>query len=392
MGIAKNSKFNIRVDFKKSHDSYLFDKNTDREYLDFFGMYASLPLGYNHSIFKTEEFRSELIGASSFKINNCEFVSDETLEFDRLFKEYAGRGIYKHFHYSCTGALAVEAAIKACAEYKNHSDIKVLSFNNSFHGVNGYGGFTTSKFYPANKKLDNLPQPFSVKVDLTIEQVLEALTKNNITCVLIEPIQCSSGDIHHQESVFREIYEMAQAHDVPVIHDEIQIGFGGTGKLWHFEHLDMIPDLVVFGKKTQLSGIMVKDEYGKIFSKGKSTKLEVTWDADALDMIRCKYIIKAYKKYDILGNVNSRASELVSELSKVKNIHNLRNKGLIVGFDLPSVSTRDEAVYRMKENGLICNVAGSTTVRLRPNLAITQQEIKSGIEIIKQSVREVTRC
>ena len=183
--------------------------------------------------------------------------------------------------------------------------------------------------------------------------------------------------------MFREIYEMAQAHNVPVIHDEIQIGFGGTGKLWHFEHLDMIPDLVVFGKKTQLSGIMVKDEYGKIFSKGKSTKLEVTWDADALDMIRCKYIIKAYKKYDILGNVNSRASELVSEL---------RNKGLIVGFDLPSVSTRDEAVYRMKENGLICNVAGSTTVRLRPNLAITQQEIKSGIEIIKQSVREVTRC
>ena len=392
MGIARNSRFNICVDFKRSHDSYLFDKNTGREYLDFFGMYASLPLGYNHNIFKTDEFCKELLGAASFKINNCEFVSDETLEFDKLFRDYAGKGIYKHFHYSCTGALAVEAAIKTCAEYEGHSDIKVLSFNNSFHGVNGYGGFTTSKFYPASKKLENLPQPFSVKIDLTTEQVLKALTKNDITCILVEPIQCSSGDIHHQESMFREIYKMARAYDVPVIHDEIQIGFGGTGKLWHFEHLDMVPDLVVFGKKTQLSGIMVKEKFGKIFSKDRRTKLEVTWDADALDMIRCKYIIKAYKKYDILKNVSTRANELVSELSKDSNIHNLRNKGLIVGFDLSSTSTREEAVYRMKENGIICNVAGSTTIRLRPNLAITQEEVKSAIEIIRQSVREVERC
>ena len=139
MSIARSTKFGINVDFEKSHGSYLYDRKTDRELLDFFGMYASLPLGYNHPIFKTKSFIDEYLRVSSFKVNNCEFVSDETLQFDAMFREFAGKGKYEHFHYSCTGALAVEAAIKACLEYKNYHKLNVVSFENSFHGINSYG-------------------------------------------------------------------------------------------------------------------------------------------------------------------------------------------------------------------------------------------------------------
>ena len=69
MGIARTTKFGINVDFEKSHGSYLYDRKTDRELLDFFGMYASLPLGYNHPIFKTKSFIDEYLRVSSFKIN-----------------------------------------------------------------------------------------------------------------------------------------------------------------------------------------------------------------------------------------------------------------------------------------------------------------------------------
>ena len=96
MSLARSAKFRINVNFEKSHGLYLYDNNTHREFLDFFGMYASLPLGYNHPIFKTPEFIDEYMRASSLKINNCEFVSDETLEFDRIFTEYAGVGIFKN--------------------------------------------------------------------------------------------------------------------------------------------------------------------------------------------------------------------------------------------------------------------------------------------------------
>ena len=85
--IARNSKFNINIDFNRSHGSYIYDLNTKREYLDFFGMYASLPLGYNHEIFKESTYVYEALQASSIKLNNCEFVSNATLEFDKTFSE-----------------------------------------------------------------------------------------------------------------------------------------------------------------------------------------------------------------------------------------------------------------------------------------------------------------
>ena len=384
MNIAKNSKFNIKIDFDKSHDSFLYDKNTEREYLDFFGMYASLPLGYNHKIFQTEEFKNEILSTSTFKVNNCEFVSDETLEFDRLFSEYAGSGNYKHFHYCCTGALAVEAAIKACLQYKNFHSPKIISFNNSFHGVNSYGGFVTSRFWPANLKLDGFPEILSCKLAASLKRVEEELMKSPTTCILVEPIQCSAGDIHLRKEFLVGLRALADSYDVPLVFDEIQIGFGATGKLWYYEHLDIEPDILIFGKKTQLSGIMVKDKHSQIFQKENITRLEVTWNSDVVDMVRCKHIIKAYKKYNILENVKNVSQVLISSLEKNKKIKNLRNAGLIIGFDLEDTQSRNKFVKDLYNVGLLCNSTGRRSIRLRPNLNLTLEEAELAIEKINK--------
>ena len=384
--IARNSKFNIKIDFEKSHDSYLYDKNTDKQYLDFFGMYASLPLGYNHKIFDTTQYKEEMLRLSKWKVNNCEFVSDETIEFDNVFSRYAGKGAYKHFHYSCTGALAVEAAIKACMEYKKHLEPQIISFHNSFHGINSYGGFITSRFYPATTKLDGIPEPYSTKLNMNLEEVYEELMKGRTTCIIVEPIQCSAGDLHHDRIFFVGLKELGKLFKVPIIHDEIQIGFGTTGHLWHYEHLKVEPDIVVFGKKTQLSGIMVKEEFGQIFDKQKCTKLEVTWDADVLDMVRCKYIIQAYEKYDILKNVIEQSDLLLSGLSQIRQIQNLRNCGLIIGFDMSTQTERDMLVRKLYTHGLICNRTGERSIRLRPNLNLSAPEVDMALEIFNRSV------
>ena len=383
--LAKSSKFNIQIDFNKCHDSYLYDKKTNREYLDFFGMYASLPLGYNHSIFRTEEFRNEYLRAGTFKINNCEFTSDETLEFDRMFTEYAGKGVFKYFHYTCTGALAVESAIKTCIEHNDCRAPKVLSFNNSFHGINSYGGFVTSRFPGADARLEGFPEIFSIKVDCDLNKVEEKLSSENITCVLVEPIQCSAGDIYYGKRFFKGLRDLCDKYKVPLVFDEIQVGFGGTGKLWYYEHLDITPDIVIFGKKTQLSGIMVKEELGSIFAPGRGIRLEVTWDGDVADMIRCKYIIKAYERCGILYNVIAQSALLREGLSEIKEIQNLRNCGLIMGFDLESREYRDIIVKNLYNNGLICNRTGEKSIRLRPNLNISRKEVMESLEIFKAS-------
>ena len=73
--IAKGSIFNIKIDFEKSHGSYIFDKNTKKSFLDFFGMYASLPLGYNHPFLTSDSFKEEVVRCSHVKVTNCEFIS-----------------------------------------------------------------------------------------------------------------------------------------------------------------------------------------------------------------------------------------------------------------------------------------------------------------------------
>ena len=388
MSIARSTKFNIKIDFDKSHDSYLFDSRTQREILDFFGMYASLPLGYSHPIFSTPEFIEEYLRVSKYKVNNCEFVSEETEEFDRMFREYAGRGLFSHFHYSCTGALAVEAAIKTCLEYKNYHTLNVVSFENSFHGINSYGGFVTSRFPGADARLAGLPDSYSTKIRPDLQEVEAALANNDVTCLLVEPIQCSAGDIYFDNSFFVSLRKICDKYDVPLIFDEIQVGFGGTGKLWYFEHLDVEPDILVFGKKTQLSGIMAKEKYGAIFSARNSIRLEVTWDGDVSDMVRCKYIMKAYEKDNILDNVNRQSKAIMAGLSGIEEILNLRNCGLIIGFDLSSSQKRDILVEKLYKNGLICNKTGTKSIRLRPNLNLNKHEVDHALQIFKGTIKQ----
>ena len=383
MNIAKNSKFNIDINYRKSHGSYIFDNKTSREYLDFFGMYASLPLGYNHEIFQTEKYKKAILETSAFKVNNCEFVSEYSSKFDQDFTEYASRGKFKHFHYCCTGALAVEAAIKTSLQYKSFHPLKVLSYNNSFHGINSYSGFITSRFWPVTSKLDGLPDSFSLKIEPDLEATKKALENNDITCILVEPIQCSVGDIHLNKEFLNGLRELADDYDVPLIFDEIQIGFGGTGKLWFYEHLDIVPDIVVFGKKTQLSGIMAKEKFSDIFKKENITRLEVTWNSDVVDMVRCSYIIEAYKNFSILENVKKTGSYMLRSLKNNECIQNVRGQGMIIAFDLESSNKRDQLVKDLFNNGLLCNPTGKKSIRLRPNLALTKTDAEKAIEKIK---------
>ena len=389
MNIARNSKFNIDVNFCKSKGSYLFDNRTQKKYLDFFGMYASLPLGYNHKIFQSDQFKDEISSVAPFKINNCEFTSNETMSFDQEFQQFAGDNYYTNFHYTCTGALAVESAIKVCIHRSGYRRPNVLSFRNSFHGINSFGAFITDHFWPVNKKLAGLPQDFSTKIDCSLEKVEECLKNTFVTCVLVEPIQCSAGDIHHKKEFFHGLRSLCDKYNVPLVFDEIQVGFGGTGKLWFYQHLGVMPDIVVFGKKTQLSGIMVSERCSDIFAKDQITRLEVTWDGDVIDMIRCKYIMKAYKKYNILQNAHEKGQFLISNLKNISGLLSVRGSGLIVAFSLRDRLARDALVKGMYRNGLICNPTGDRSVRLRPNLAISKDELEVAINIINKTCGEI---
>ena len=166
MNVSRSNRFNLVIDFNKSKNLSLYDKNTNRFFLDFVGMFASLPLGYNHPAFHTEEFKEEILRVSHTKITNCFMGSDESREFDKVFSKFAPKG-YDNIYYCCTGSLAVESAIKAALETNSLADPKVITFGKSFHGLNGWASFATSRDYPVGKRLGYSPDNFIIECDET---------------------------------------------------------------------------------------------------------------------------------------------------------------------------------------------------------------------------------
>lgn len=401
----RSSIFSIKIDFEKSKGSYLFDKNSGKAYLDFFGQYATLALGYNHAIFKSEEYQSEVKRVSHQKIPNCEILTDESAEFDEVFRNYTSAGVFTHYHYCCTGALSIEAAIKAAIDYKDIFNPRVISFKGSFHGINSYGGIVSDRFEPVNQRLNGFPgfcwEPLDnpiieyenceavideEKVNNVLQQIENIILQEmNVCCVLVEPLQCTFGDRYFPDSFFTGLRKLTELYDIPLIFDEIQVGFCGTGKIWYFQHLPIVPDILAFGKKTQLSGIMVKEKFAKIFEK--SIRLEVTWDADLMDMVRCKYVIKAYKKYNVLENVRKMSERLVSGLKEIGGLLNIRNAGLLVAFDFVEKTKRDEFMKALVNNNMICNPTRDHTIRLRPNLCVTSAEVDHALKTINMAAK-----
>jgi L-lysine 6-transaminase len=379
--IAKTSFWNIKADLSKSHNSYLFDINTGREYLDFFSMYSSMPLGYNHEIFE-DGFYDELKKVAHVKIANCEFDSAEKDEFIDAFYNFAGCNYYSNFHFTCTGALAVECACKLAIEYTGKK--RIVSISNSFHGVQSYGNFTTDRFYPVSERLDGFPDFNWPKVK-DISDFIKEVSSGDVAALLIEPIQSTFGDNYLNKSFIKELCQEAKSRSVPVIFDEIQTGFGVTGDVWYFNKLNILPDIVVFGKKSQVSGIMSRPD---LFYK-KNGRVCVTFDGDLVDMLRCKYIIKAYDKFKLLDNASLSGEKISNMLKSINGLCNVRNCGLLLAVDFDSKNHRDYFTNTLKELGMICNPTKEKTVRFRPNMAISENEIYNAINLISQSCKSM---
>lgn len=405
-----SSIFKIRIDFEKSKYSYIYDKNTGGSFLDFFGLYSSLPLGYNHEIFSDSGFVSEIKRISGIKVPNCEVISDEAQEFLKEFSGHRAMAGYKYFHFACTGALAIEAAIKITIDQKQARKPIVLSLKESFHGINSFGNFVTDRFVPVNARLDGLPGEIgwrklhSPKIlygeanpqrlakkqmehfIFEFEKAIKEFGADNIAGLLIEPIQATYGDNYFSQEFFQYIRQMCDRFRIGLIFDEIQTGFGPTGKMWYYEHLGIEPDVVAFGKKAQTSGVMAKAAFGKTFEK--PVRLEVTWDGELVDMVRSKYVLRAYQKYGILRNVNDRSAQLLAGLKDIEAFKNLRSTGLLVAFDFDTEQLRDSFFKQMVEKRFMCNKTRDKTIRLRPNLNVSSTEIEEALKIMKSAVLE----
>ncbi len=371
--------FDIKIDFEKSHGSYVFDKKTNTEFLDFYSMFSSLPLGYNHPVFD-ESFDKKVKAVSKVRMTNNLFYSDELQEFHQAFRPHI---FSDYFHICCTGALAVESAIKCAMEYKCVNAPMVLGLKRSFHGINSWG-FITDRYMGTGERIKNFPKNSWENLEiLEVKNYLQTQDLSNLVAVIVEPIQATSGDIHLNPVELQELRQLCKDKDICYIVDEIQTGFGVTGDMWYSDKIDLNPDVLVFGKKSQVCGIVATEKYNECMTT-PLRKLEVTFDGDLIDAIRATYILKAYEQGDLINRTQINNKRFKSILEE--NVLNFRSIGHLIAFDFESKEERDGFVKRCYDKKFLCNPTGEKSIRMRPNMAVTENEIEHFEKVIKQVI------
>ena len=371
------SVFDITIDFSKSHGSNVFDLNSHSYFLDLFSMFSSLPLGYNHPIFD-ESFDQKIKPIAHLRMCNNLFNSKELESFKRELLEVS---FHNNLHFCSTGALAVEAAIKCGFEYQKNPNSIVLGVKNSFHGINSWGFMTDAEISSVKNRVINYPRNnWSLH---SLDELIEKLENHpvNVSSVIIEPVQCTSGDIYLDVIKLKRIQELCNINEICFIADEVQTGFGVTGEMWYSNSIGLNPDVIIFGKKSQISGIMTNDKYSEAINS-KYRKLEVTWDGDLIDAIRSEFILKAINQDSLLNNVKKQSNIIRTELGSM--FDNYRSVGHLIAFDFENKAKRDMFVNHAYSNFLLVNPTSEKSVRLRPNLAFSDNELDELLVKIKK--------
>ncbi|MGD8726830.1 MAG: L-lysine 6-transaminase [Gemmatimonadales bacterium] len=408
--------FHIVIDLEKSHGSMMVDALEGREYLDCYTFFATLPIGHNHPKLDDEGFRQSLMTAALSNPANSDVYSREFAGFVETFREIAVPDDFRYLFFIAGGALAVENAMKVAFDWKAQKNRakgiqgggdRILHFREAFHGRSGY---TLSVTNTEPKKTRDFPKfdwprvsnpkihfPMDEAVvakaeETAVEEVEAAFAKDphGIAAILIEPIQGEGGDNHFRAEFFGHLRRIADEHDVLLIFDEVQTGMGVTGKMWAYQHFGMTPDLIAFGKKTQVCGVMsttrVDDVADNVFHV--SSRINSTWGGNLVDMVRgARYleIIRDEQLVDNAAKVGGAFKAALEELQReFDRISNVRGRGLFLAFDLPDGDTRDHVRQACWDAGFATLPCGPRSIRFRPPLTFTEADVALGTGILRK--------
>lgn len=287
-----------------------------------------------------------------------------------------------------TGSEAVELALKLLYKYKGKNK-KIVYFTNSFHGRT-LGALSITSSNPDYSKsfplLDN-----TTILPYNDVQTLENTSFENVAGVIIEVIQGEGGVIPAKEEFLKTLYDKCQANDVPLVIDEIQTGFGRTGKLWAYMHYNIKPDVLLAGKSigggVPVSVIFAREE---ISSKLEPYEHGSTFGFNPIAAAGVAGAIEAYFKLNVENKVLEKSGYLVRKIKEIINDESrtsIRGKGLMIG--LTQHYQLNLVFSCLIKKGIIVSRASKNTVRLLPSFLITDKDIEVFAYSIKECWEEI---
>jgi L-lysine 6-transaminase len=419
--------FKIVFDDEKSSGSYLYNAASDSRLIDFYGFFGSLPVGYNHPHFADPAVQKELARAASIKVANSDVYSRGYAEFVETFTRVAGLPPLARYLFIEGGALAIENTLKAAMDWKVRKNIaagrgergtEILHFQHAFHGRSGY---TMSLTNTDPRKTDlfakfKWPRVTNPFVDFSLpegEREADAIAREkkseeeirhfidergvDIAAIIIEPIQGEGGDNHFRGEFLKKLREICDENEMLLIFDEVQTGLGTTGRAWCSQHFGVMPDLMAFGKKVQVCGVMAGPRLDEVEDNcfRLPSRLNSTWGGNYTDMIRSTHFLRIIEKENLIENARVVGEYFLEALRQLQSdesqVTGVRGRGLFIAFDLPDPKTRDEFWKGLFDRGLLVLKSGDRSIRFRPALDITTEVVDEAMALLRAQCQQTKR-
>ena len=415
------------LDVERSSGSHLVDARTGETYLDMFTFFASSALGMNHPALAGDaDFRAELAAAAVNKPSNSDVYSVPMARFVETFARVLGDPALPHLFFVDGGALAVENALKVAFDWKSRLNesrgldpelgTKVLHLRGAFHGRSGY---TLSLTNTDPNKVARFPKFDWPRIDApylrpgadidaleaeSLRQARAAFEANphDVACFIAEPIQGEGGDRHFRPQFFAAMRELCDEFDALLIFDEVQTGCGMTGTPWAYQQLGVTPDVVAFGKKTQVCGVMaggrareeqfrtrVDEVAGNVFAT--SSRINSTWGGNLTDMVRARRILEVIESDGLLAHADQAGRYLLGRLEQLaaefpEMVLHPRGRGLMCAFSMPTPAQRDALIGKLWDRRVIMLASGADSVRFRPALTVSRAELDAAVDEVRAAL------
>src|SRR5699024_193786 len=314
-----------------------------------------------------------------------------------------------------SGAEAVENAVKIARRYTGRK--AVISFDRSFHGrtmltmtLTGKVGSIKKGFGPLASDVHQVPYPYSFKDERTDEEIINELKRlfevtvspEEVAAIIMEPVQGDGGIIVPSQQFVQAIRDICDEHGIVFIADEIQTGFGRTGKMFAMDHFGTHADLTVMSKSIAagipLSAVTGKDE---IVNFPNVKELGGTLSGNTLGCVASLEVIKMIEE----GNLLERGQEIGAKVKEAldfpsKHIGEVRVLGAMIGIEIvkdkeTKASHREfvgEVVSECFKRGLLfMRAADGDVIRLLPPLIITDEQLEEAMSILKDVIQQLEK-
>ncbi|HSS17628.1 MAG TPA: L-lysine 6-transaminase [Candidatus Dormibacteraeota bacterium] len=415
--------FKVVVDLDKSRGSYLHNAVTNKRLIDLYGFFGSMPIGFNHPYFDEPAVQRDLLRAAKVKVANSDVYSEDYAEFVETFERVVGLPPLERYLFIEGGAMAVENCLKAAMDWKVRKNMaaghgergtQILHFRRAFHGRSGY---TMSLTNTDPRKTDlfakfDWPRVSCPHIDFSLpesereadviareqkaeREIRDLIDQRNIDicAIIIEPIQGEGGDNHFRGEWLQKLRQICDENDILLIFDEVQCGMGATGRNWCCEHFDVLPDLLAFGKKAQVCGVMAGPRIDEVKDNAfrSSSRLNSTWGGNFTDMVRSTHFLRIIEKEHLVENAAKVGGYFLDQLRDLQKeeplISAARGRGLFLAFDLPDAKTREEFWKGFFDLGVLTLRSGENSIRFRPPLDITAEVIDEAMDAMRKYCR-----